>query len=477
MSTESTFRAGAAHLPVPPPLGVDLVGFLRRWRAASGYGQPLEVNAVVLDDGAARTAIVALDVGSTPLPFAQRLRTAVAEAAGCPPAAVLVNSSHTHCAPPTPGYGKSGGTTRELRPEEEGYAEQLLGAAASAAAVAVQRLRPAAIGYGADEFERGVNRRQRTADGGTVMGWNPDAPTDREVATLRVDGLDGTPIATLVAYACHPTIVGPEVDLACSDFVGPLRERVRATIGGECLFLQGCAGNMFPLEAAFDAPGPEVPFGQELAIAALRGRQRAEPIVTTPRSSPYKSAVSIALWRREPDEEQPDHGIEAYDLDVTVPLMDPPTLEEIGALRQAMEDEVATLQAEGAVRDRWNPAWLQAHWARDIEQRVANGTAETELDLNVQVLRIGAITIVGLPVEPFCEIGMRIKERLGPQTIVLGYTNGMDGYLPVGEEYAFGGYEPTSGQRNFGKPAPFSPEAAGLLIEQICARLAPVMQA
>lgn len=478
MSAAATLRAGAAHLPVPPPLGVDLVGFLRRWHAADGYGQPLEVCALVLDDGERRSAIVTLDVGGTPLAYGARIRAAVGAAAGCPAEAVLVNSSHTHSAPPTPGLGKTGGTTRELRPEEERYAEHLVGMAASAAAVACERLRPAVLGYGVDAFERGVNRRQRLPEGGTVMGWNPDAPCDREVAVLRVDGADdGAPIATAVAYACHPTVIGPELDRACSDFVGALRTRVRAATGGECLFLQGCAGNVFPLEAVFAEAGPEAVFGEELAVAALRARQRAQPVATTPRSVPYKSAVSIAVWRREPDEEQPDRTLAAYDVPLTVPLMDPPSAEEIGALREQLEGEAASLQAEGAARDRWNPPWLQAHWARDVERRVAEGTVETEVELPLHVLRIGDVTLVGLPVEPFCEIGLRIKRRLGPGTIVLGYANAMFGYMPVAEEYPLGGYEPTSGFRNFGLPSAFAPEAADMVVERVCAELGAVAPA
>lgn len=469
MSLEPRLRAGAARLDARPPLGVDLTGFLRRWRAADGYGQPLETNVLVLDDGERRAAIVALDLGNAPGDYGARMRAAVAQAVGCELEAVLVNCSHTHAAPPVPGLVKTGGTTRELRPEEERYAETLIELTASAATLAVERLAPAVVGYATDSFERGVNRRQRTADGGTVMGWNPDAPCDREVGVLRVDRADdGTAIATGVAYACHPTVVGPDLSLACSDFVGPMRELVRATVGGECLFLQACAANVFPLEAVFPEPGPEVLFGRELAISALRARQRAEAVATTPRETPYASAVSIAVWRREPDPIQPERRIDARDLTVELPLMEPPTSTEIAALARELEQQVETLQAEGAGRERWNPPWLHLGWARQIEQRVAAGTAERSLELRVQLLRIGDLLLVGLPVEPFCEIGLRIKERLGPWTIVLGYSNDMAGYLPVAEEYPFGGYEPTTAQRNFGRPAPFDPSAAQLLVEQVC---------
>ena len=36
-----------------------------------------------------------------------------------------------------------------------------------------------------------VNRRERTADGRTILGWNPDGVRDDSVVTIRMDGLDG----------------------------------------------------------------------------------------------------------------------------------------------------------------------------------------------------------------------------------------------------------------------------------------------
>jgi neutral ceramidase len=328
------------------------------------------------------------------------------------------------------------------------------------------------VGYGVDEADLGVNRRQRTPDGGTTMGWNPDGPCDREVAVLRFDSLDGSAIATVVAYACHPTVIGPDVDHLCSDFVGPMRERVREAVGGECLFLQACAGNIFPLEAMFGASGPEVSFGNELAISALRARLRARPVATTPINVPSQSD-GIEIWRCEPDAEQPEHAVAAHDLPIRLPLMPPPSLDEIRRLRRALEQKVEELKSQGADREKWNSPWLQTYWAAEIESRVATGIVETDIVLDVQILRIGDITLVGLPVEPFCEIGLQIKQQAPAQTMVLGYTNSMAGYLAVAEEYAWGGYEPTTAQRNFGMPAPFAPEAAEMLVNQICLQFQP----
>ena len=143
---------------------------------------------------------------------------------------VLLNSQHTHAAPPTPGWAKIGGDA-EWNGEETRYGDAVGDLVVSAAVEAARRLRPARLGLGrtiADEIT--VNRRQRF-EGGTIIGWNPDELCDRDVAVIRVDAADGGAICTVVAFAAHPVVVGPDVPEASSDFVGPLRARVRDWTG------------------------------------------------------------------------------------------------------------------------------------------------------------------------------------------------------------------------------------------------------
>ena len=85
----------------------------------------------------------------------------------------------------------------------------------------------------------------------------------------------------------------------------------------------------------------------------------------------------------------------------------------------------------------------------------------------MQVLRIGGACISAWPCEPFCELGLEVKERsAAPFPVTLGYSNGLIGYVPTRREYPFGGYEPVVAQRHFGRPAPFAPEAGEQLVRQ-----------
>jgi hypothetical protein len=90
---------------------------------------------------------------------------------------------------------------------------------------------------------------------------------------------------------------------------------------------------------------------------------------------------------------------------------------------------------------------------------------ERAVEAPVQALRIGGACITAWPCEPFCELGLEVKEHsVAPFPVTLGYSNDLIGYVPTRREYAFGGYEPVLAQRHFGKPAPFAPEAGELLV-------------
>jgi hypothetical protein len=357
-----------------------------------------------------------------------------------------------------------------LRDEESRYAESVVNLVGSAASLAVERLEPVILGAARTDVALGVNRRQRDPELGTLVGWNPDAICDRDVATLRIDRVGGDALATVIAYGCHPCVLGPDLAEASSDFVAPLRERVRTWTGGECLFLQGCGGNVFPLEALWDRSGKEVEFAERLALAALTARDFAETRPVEPRECRYQSAIPIAVWRLVPTPEPRTYTLAAAEARVRLPLKPPPPLEEIRSIRAELERRAAELRADGASREAWNPLEVHASWATTTEEAITSGTYEREIEAPIQVLRIGDVGLVALPCEPFCEIGLAIKHHsAAPFTIALGYSNDIIGYAATDEEYAHGGYEPTLSHRHFGHVSPFEQGVAAILTEQAIA--------
>ena len=80
-------------------------------------------------------------------------------------------------------------------------------------------------------------------------------------------------------------------------------------------------------------------------------------------------------------------------------------------------------------------------------------------EIEFQALRLGSTALVGLPVEPFAEIGAEVKARSPfATTFFSGYTNGVEAYMAMPYAFEEGGYELWM--------CPFAPEAAGLAVRE-----------
>ena len=72
-----------------------------------------------------------------------------------------------------------------------------------------------------------VNRRERTSDGRTILGWNPDGFIDDSVPTIRIDALDGTAIDALGPV---PLPVGHGLETAQARALEPTLQAAAAAV-------------------------------------------------------------------------------------------------------------------------------------------------------------------------------------------------------------------------------------------------------
>ena len=258
---ESNLRAGVARVDITPPVPIDCVGFVRRAEPVTGVLSPLTATATVFEDltTSIRSVVLAVDLVGIGTDQGRMIRESIGSLIGCPADNVLLNYSHTHAAPHSfDDHPKLGGTLSEVTAANWNYIQSLPYRLASAAFQAAQNLEPVRIGAASGRADGiAVNRRERLSDGRTVLGWNPDGVTDPEVAVVRVDRLDGTPLALFVNFACHPVVLGGEHQFIGADYPGVVRDIVEDATGATCLFLQGAGGNILPLEGFYENEGPE----------------------------------------------------------------------------------------------------------------------------------------------------------------------------------------------------------------------------
>lgn len=468
--------AGAAAADITPPFPVDLLGYVRRPVAArSSYG-PLMATACVFRDDETRltVAIIAADVVGLTTGMADRIRARVGEAIGCDPADVLLNSSHSHAAPWPGATIKLGGEFDDWTEGELRFWDSIPDRYASVAVQANSRLAPARISGGVGTAPGlAVNRRERTPDGRTILGWSREGVRDDSVVAIRVDGLDGAPlaadaIATLVSFACHPVVIGPDVPGAGPDFVGPLRSHLRdLRRGAETVFLQGAAGDALPLEAFRDDDSAMVAaeaFGARIALEAARAVADADPWATEVDRGDWGSVTPISLYRRRLADTQAPQLLRSTRRIVSLPLLELPTSADLERELSDRRADLAARAGRGETRVTMNPIRYHISWLERMLAQEAAGGRATAIDGEVWAARIGDCAVVGAPGEIFGAIGTAVRRASPAQTTIFaGYSQGSLGYVATPDEYPHGGYEPAISHRGYGQPAPFAPDVAGIL--------------
>ena len=229
---------------INPPLGIRRAGIRIFSDPIQAIESDLTATVLVLSDGDVKIAIAALDLGLMSSREMADLRNRLAHAIGVPTSHVMVNLSHTHSSPASPDFIPEPPEQMALKQQ---YRDHVSDAVAAAAQQANDELQPVRIGSGRGACDIGVYRRAVGSDGQGLLGEVPEAPIDPAVGVIRVDDLNGKPIATLFSYGCHPVVMGPRAHVASADFPGAARDVVEQSSGGLSLFLQACGGNINPI--------------------------------------------------------------------------------------------------------------------------------------------------------------------------------------------------------------------------------------
>jgi hypothetical protein len=435
-----TLCAGAARRTINPPLGTKKVGLRLFGDPIQAVESDLTATVLLLAAGEQKVAVIATDLSTMTMREAGLLRADVAAAIGTEASHVLLNMSHNHSSPGLPEYMAMTDTEDDQRLRRL-YENELRRWLVEASQEADARLQPARIGTGWGTSPIGVYRREQR-DGQYILGEVPGHPIDDSVGVIRVDDLDGNPIAVAFRYSAHPVTVGGRSAVASSDFPGPARDVLERHLGCLALFLQGCGGNMNPAVGIgweIDCRDTKNRVGWELGGEALKV---AAGISTARRAGKRRLLGNIPNILFTPWEPVGDPG---------------PTV--LGAVEEATElefDELPTLERAHEILVNWRrllservaggaPDWevrvaqKYEHWATALVAAVEDGHPTCEL--RVQVLRIGDIALAALNVEAFFQTGLQIRsESPFAETFVLGFSNGIVSYLPLSEDHPPGGW-------------------------------------
>jgi hypothetical protein len=224
-----------------------MAGYSSRDRPSGEASQDLYAKVLAVEDAAgSRLVIVTTDLVGITESMRQAVEQQVLDRFELPPAALLMNASHTHSGPEV--------RIDRLRLEEregawieraEQYVRETTDRIVAAIGQALAKLEPAMLSYTSARCGFAMNRRLVTASG--VHGRpNPDGPVDHTVPVLRVDSVDGKKLrAVMFGYACHNTVLGL-YDLN-GDYAGWAQHYLEeAHPNMTALFVIGCGGDQNP---------------------------------------------------------------------------------------------------------------------------------------------------------------------------------------------------------------------------------------
>ncbi|MEZ0389350.1 MAG: hypothetical protein ACAI34_19890 [Verrucomicrobium sp.] len=430
-------------------------------RTVDRVNDALFAKALVLKSGDTSAVLITVDavaigeIGRIGNGFLGTVRGQLEKELGIPPGAVLVNASHCH--------GIVRGDTAQL--------------AVEAVKQAWKNLQPVLSGTGSGHEDRiSENRRLLMKDGSTVdmrraysMPRDEDVasvgPIDPEIGLLRLDRLNGKPLAVLYNFACHP-IMNPPSKGNSADYPGYASKVIEDSLGegSVAFFVQGCGGDINPVRYKEVTQPPEAaPLGMMLGLSVLEAARKIETradlplktsreMLTLPRGKDleqrmakiaalqttliqslkttninFKTFVPLLIQQKlSPD--FPSHYSHSYLHDKG---LDRDNLTRLDAENRAqVEAYLSNIQImEQLTRLNANLALLKKHHAQNL------AAGQPTLEVEIAGLRVGDFKMVTFPGELTAQVGLNIKKAAQDlHAFVAGYTNGYIYYAATVEQ-------------------------------------------
>ncbi len=416
----NTLLLGTGWLPIDPPFGTELSGFIARRGGSLGSHDPLCAQALAVSDGREKLALVAADLIGVDGDLLAEVRSLVGEWTDIPPERVIISATHTHSGPAVLRRAYLGKA-------DPAYLAGLARNLAGAAALANRSLEPVRVYAGHGECRVvGHNRR------------HPGGPTDPELFVLRFAGPSKTK-ALLVNYACHPVVLGPGNHLTSADYPAYIRAILASLYPGALiLFTNGAAGDIntghHPRASVTDPDGPRRTFAE----AERLGRILAGTALAVAEAAPEVAGGRLAFAAKR----------------LELPLEPVPGRVEWLAEAARLEERARELAESGAGYGEIREAEVLALRARDLAAAGENGRLCQTAVAEIAAFSLGGIAFATLPGEFFHELGLAIKGARAPGRVcVLGYTGATLGYVATSAAYDEGGYEVEDSYKFYGLPA------------------------
>jgi len=402
------WKAGVSRVAITPKQPMPMAGFSSRTHSSEGMLHELWAKALVMEDEKGKKAVmVSSDLLGFPKTVSDNIRNKLKSKFGLNRDQILLNSSHTHSGPVLDGalsdiYILDNDQLAAIKKYSALLEEMIVNLVGEA----IRDLEPVELfsQNGVTRFQ--VNRRNNSAVLLTQLS-ELQGPNDYAVPVIKVVNTNGDIKAIAFGYSCHPTVLNGYQ--WSGDYPGFTQiELEKAHPGATALFFQSAGADQNPL------PRNTVP------LARQYGRELA-------------AAVERVL---EEDMKKIGPGLMTTYSELKLPLQSAPS-----------EAELVRKSTTSAIP-------YEKRWAeRLLGQTKAGKKMITSYPYPIQVWRIGELPVVSLGGELVVEYAIKVKQMLGADAFVFGYSNDVMNYIPSSTILKEGGYEGDTAHVVYGLPS------------------------
>ncbi len=427
------FRVGFGSRVINGEFGMPIDGYFVP-RFVRGVLDDIEAEALYLSLGEERAVIISCEVAGVDSVTVKEIAATVERATGVPAERVFVSATHSHTSPMICPITKAFECDEALI---ERYRKFVIAKVGEAAADALRDSAPAKMAYGTANAPDRIAyiRRYRMRDGSTMTCPPVDSPDiieplgtlDQRVNVVRFDR-EGKESVVILNYGLHADTIGGEY--TSPDFCGWVRSTLSKALDGVktvCIIgAQGDVGstNVHPTES--DMNDTEISFDNEMkspGMARFVGRALAGAVLSVYDKLTYTHPHSLQVLRKTVS--APSNMPSAEDM---------PRAREYKRLHESGRDDLIPYEAMELTT-------VVAEALRMCKLEVG----PEAFDIELIGLSLGDVCLVGIPGEPFSEIGRQIKTADGfPLVLPAALTNGYMGYFPDRAAFLEGGYEARS---------------------------------
>ena len=435
MNNKKFVKIGFGETIITPKENLQMHGFGKS-QVATGVHDDLHSRCLIVEDYTGKKfvllsiSIVELNNNAT----AERIRLAVAEATNLPVESILLSCTHTHSGPEV-----------ETAPME--YQNFLISQIAESARLAMENLAPGRIGVGKTvQLEVGKNRRRLP-----YGGLHPDP----ELLVLRIEDISGNLRGVLFNYGCHPATLDWKNRLYSEDWPYYAIKGIKEEVGSDVwvCFLQAAQGDINTgYDSLLSAIGADMPV-RDFPYIEYKGKQMSKSVLEILPNIKTESGLTVEI-------------INDY---CNLPLRKefPVSLEEAKENLKSAEKKLSEVEnnpkySGSRKLDKYLTEILSAKQTLELAENFYSGDLSENVQVEMQVFRVGDIVFFSLPGEIFSEIALAIKKQSHfKNTIPVGLANCRWEYMPTKEEFIEGDYEVDG--------SIYSPDAGAELIEKTVA--------